>query len=151
MYQGKNISVEGYVLGAEVRKDPKIGHIWIMVIGEHPFDSGTNTQLIFPDIENKIRVGETGYNSDIMERCHEASQKLKARGDLVKVYGTVSPALSMGHYRGIDLDLTAIEIDGSIFDTDYDDRSRFEAKAPSVLKKIIRGGKKFTNLLKAVI
>ena len=149
-YISKKISVEAYVLGSELYQDSKNGRIWIMVLGDQPqLDDSKADQLIFPGIKNKIRVAEDGYNRDIIDRCFEVCRSLRKHGLLVRVYGVFNPAKKFNHfYSGIDLELAAIEVNGTIIDTDYDDHSDFAEKTPSVMKKIYKGGKGISKVIR---
>jgi hypothetical protein len=149
-YTAKKISVEAYVLGNELYQDSKNGRIWIMVLGDQPqLDDSKADQLIFPGIKNKIRVAEDGYNRDIIDRCFEACRSLRKRGRLIRVYGVFNPAKKFNHvHSGIDLELAAIKVDGTIIDTDYDDHSNFAEKTPSVMKKIYKGSKGISKAIR---
>lgn len=149
-YAMRKISVEAYILGSELYQDSKNGRIWIMTLGDQPqLDDSKADQLIFPAIKNKIRVGEDGYNRDIIDRCFEVCRSLRKRGQSIRVYGVFNPAKKFNHFdSGIDLELAAIEVNGTIIDTDYDDHSNFAEKTPSVMKKIYKGGKGISKALR---
>ena len=71
-FTGKKITTEGYILGLEHHPDTKNGEIWIVVLGDKPVPGEISSgQMIFPSVPNKIRIGEDGFNRDIIRRCHE--------------------------------------------------------------------------------
>ena len=153
VYSGKKISTEGYILGLEHHTDTKEGEIWIFVLGDQPqTEKSVPNQLIFPNVKNKIRVGEDGYNREIITRCHEICGIAQTKNDLIKVYGSFVPSQTFNQYtHGVDLFLNAIEMNGVLVDTDYNDHGKIKEKTPSVLKKIYRGGKSVAKMLKKAV
>ncbi len=146
----REIVIEAYVLGSELYENSNNGRIWIMVLGDKPqLNDARANQLVFPKINNKIRVGEDGYNKEIIDRCYDVCNSIRKRGHLVKVYGIYEPSKPFNHFtRGVDMQLAAIEYNGTIINTDYNDHSNFKEKTPSVMKKIYKGGKSITNFIK---
>ena len=149
-FSGKKISTEGYILGLEHHPDTKDGEIWLVVLGDKPQTGKLEVnQVIFPDVYNKIRIGEDGFNREIIRRCHEICGVSKNKKDLIKVYGVSTVSQAFHHYSsGVDLLLNAVEVNGVLIDTDFNDHGKIKEKTPSILRKLYKGGGKVAKLIK---
>ena len=75
------------------------------------------------------------------------SQKIK--DDLIKVYGVFAQSQAFHHYSsGVDLMLDALEINGVLIHTDYNDHGKIKEKTPSVMRKLYKGGEKVAKIVK---
>ena len=152
-YIGKTVTVEGYVLGLEIREGKNDGEVWVMVLSDKPFSGDTPPErLIFPQVKNKIRAGEDGYNSEILERCFKICNNARDNRSIVKVFGTFAPTHAFSYYNsGIDLHLNAVEINGVLINTDYNDHGVIKQKTPTVMRGLYKGGKKLSEVLKKTV
>ena len=152
-HTGKKISTEGYILGLEHHPDTKEGEIWILVLGDKPqAGKSQSNQLIFPNFTNKIRVGEDGFNREIIRRCHEICTVSQSKDDLIKVYGVFAPSQTFHHYSsGVDLFLNAIEVNGVLVDTDFHDHGKIKEKTPGIVRKLYKGGQSLAKIVKKAL
>ena len=150
---GEKLMAEGYILGLEIQHDITDNIVWVMVLGDAPyFDETGNSQLIFPTIKNKIRVGEDGYNNEIMKRCYSVCEEAKQNGRSIKVFGTFLPSEPFNHYNdGVDLQLDAVKIGSMLINTDYEDHGKLKERTPGLVRKLYKGGKQISKLLKKAV
>ena len=147
---GQKIMAAGYILGSELRQNSKNGDIFVLVLGDKPLEEeNSKNSLVFPKVDHKIRVGEDGFNREIINRCNEICDLARNKGEQVIVYGIYSPAQGFHQYTsGIDLMLDAIEINGLLIDTDFNDHGKIKEKTPSVMRKLYKGGEGVAKIIK---
>jgi hypothetical protein len=148
-FDGKEVSIDGYVLGMET--DLTDGETtWIVVIGDVPFNKKAEKgRVVFPTIKNKIRAKENGYNAEVIEYCKKLFSNAQIAGRKVRVYGVYTPTASHEEFvSGINFQISGIEVGKKRINTDYGDISRAKAKAPGMIKKVYKFGKKAIDIVK---
>ena len=106
-------------------------------------------RLFSLNMTTRFGIGEDGFNRKIINRCNEICELARNQADLIKVYGTFLPSQAFHHYaNGVDLMLDAIEINGVLIDTDFNDHGKIKEKTPTVMRKIYKGGKEVAKLIK---
>ncbi len=151
-YAGRDVVIDGFVLGLELSRSADDREIWILVLGDQPALDGNGNRLIFADVPYKIRAGEDGFNRDILKRCHAVCSQLREAGRSIRIYGTYQPENVFHHYNsGVDLQMSAIEINGTIINTDFEDHGAIREKTPTVMRSIYKGSRRVARLMKIAI
>jgi len=148
--RGKRVPVRftAYVLGSEHQVHSKNPDRLIIVLGEKPIsDPSAPNRLIIPEISGKLRAVEDGYNRDVLRRIKRICDTVRVEGKPITIYGHYSSSNTFYQYTGgTQLDLSAIEVDGTMINSDFDDQTQFSKKFPAAVKGVVKGGKKIFGL-----
>ena len=152
-YEGHKIVIHAYILGMEYGVNADDADQWIMVLGDQPqLDDGRANQLIFPEIDNKVRAAEDGYNREILRRCYEICRESRRKGSEIRVYGVYNSDRAYAEYfSGIDLMIDKITSDNTLINTDFNDHSVLKEKTPGYFKKSYKGVKKIAGVIGGVM
>ena len=151
IYRGKLVKFSAYLIGSEFTQFDN-AQIFILCLADEAMAGELKDQIIFPEVKYKIRVAEDGYNEAVLKQCYTLSRKAGKLGLPIGVVGVYEPGHPYAFYhKGVDVYLQELHVDSRMFNTDFDDVSKFAHEAPGTFKKVYKGGKKVFEFVKDLI
>jgi hypothetical protein len=152
-HDGANVTFNAHVLGMELQEHSDDLYVWIITLGDNAQpDKSLAKQLVFPDRTPKIRAVENGYNKKILFDCYKLCEEARQKGQKITVYGEFHKDEKFMYFNsGVPLHLTGIKVGDTRINTDYGDKTAVQKKAPSLLKRTYKGGKKLMDLVSGLM
>lgn len=149
-YDGRKVVFDAYVLGSEYNPSENDRQFFIVSLSDTPCKISRKSGSLFcPNVKNKIRAAEDGYNSGVIKNTYMLLNNARKLGQPVTFYAECQPNRVFYYYgNGIDIYISKIKIGDTTVNTDYADKSQMAAKAPGYFKSVYKGGKKLFELAK---
>ena len=149
-YEGERVVFDAYVLGSEYNPSEDGRQFFILSLGDEAKPGHKNPgHLFFPEVKNKLRAAEDGYNGGVIVNCYKMADNARKLGHKITIYAECKPNRNFYYYgTGVDLHISKMKVGEKTVNTDYADKSKMAAEAPGYFKSVYNGGKKIFDLAK---
>ena len=149
-YNGRHVVFDAYVLGSEYNPSENKRQFYVISLSDEPCRKSSKSGNLFcPDVKNKIRAAEDGYNFGVIVNSYKMVDNARKLGQKITVYAECQPNRNFYYYgNGVDLYISKIKVGEKTVNTDYADKSKMAAEAPGYIKSVYKGGKKIFDLAK---